>query len=419
MKRLLFLLAAVILFSSHDMYLKLDTFFLQPNTSANIQLFNGTFDKSENAIARNRMADVSMIGNGNRSKVDTTQWSDQDNTTVLSFTTGEAGTWVAGVSTLARNIEMEAKAFNDYLVHDGVVDMLEWRTNNDMLDQDAVEKYSKHVKTIFQVGETRTDDWQTALGYPIEFVPLSNPYDLHAGDQLKVKLLWQDEPLANQLIYVDSDQSIHSHGDEHGHQHGDKDDHKHTDEAGHQHGDKDDHKHTDEAGHQHGDKDDHKHTDEAGHQHGDEDDHKHPDEAGHQHGDEDDHKHTDEAGHQHGDEDDHEHDDEAKEEHHHASAAEYRTDANGEFAFKVASDGIWNLRTIYLTSSDEPGNTHESNWATLTFEVDHGQEHTHAEEGHDHAHEANPGIPGYAYWGGSLLLIASLFFVFLKNAKSE
>lgn len=334
MKRILFILVSVVLLSSHDMYLKLDTFFLQPNTSANIQLYNGTFDKSDNVIDRNRMTDVSLVGQGTRTRVDTTQWSERDSMTILSFTTGAAGTWVAGVSTRARNIEMKAQAFNDYLVHDGVVDMLELRKENNLLDQDAVEKYSKHVKTIFQVGETRTDDWQTVLGYPIEFVPGSNPYDLHAGDMLTVKLLWRGEPLANQLVYVDSDQSAHGH------------------------------------------------------------------------------EHGEEAGHSHGEEHDHEHGEEAEEGHSHTSAAQYRTGTNGEFSFEVAADGIWHMRTIHLIETEGTENTHESNWATLTFEVDHGQKHSHADAGHSHAGEHEAAIPGYVYWGGSLVLLAGLFFWF-------
>ena len=191
MKKLLFLLIALVLFSSHDMYLKLDTYFLDSQTTASIKLFNGTFDKSENTIDRNRMVDVSLVGNGNRTQVDSSQWSELDGATILNFTTGGAGTWVAGVSTRPRNIEMAAADFNKYLEHDGVLDMLEWRKTNNALDQDAVEKYSKHVKTIFQVGSQRTDDWKTILGYPIEFIPLGNPYTLKAGDELQVKLLWQ------------------------------------------------------------------------------------------------------------------------------------------------------------------------------------------------------------------------------------
>ena len=151
MKKWLSLFVAFLLFSSHDMYLKLDTYFLQPDSPATIKLFNGTFDKSENVIDRNRMIDVSLVGNGVRERIDSTLWSERDSMTLLNFKTGAPGTWVAGLSTYACNLEMDAKAFNDYLAHDGVTDMLEWRKANDALDQKANEKYSKHVKTIFQV----------------------------------------------------------------------------------------------------------------------------------------------------------------------------------------------------------------------------------------------------------------------------
>ena len=133
------------------MFLKMDNYFLDPNTNAAIQLFNGTFEKSENVIDRNRMLDMSLVGNGQRIQVDSAQWTEKDSITFLNFKTGGPGTWVAGVSTAAKNIALDAKSFNDYLEHDGVVDMLEWRKENNALDHDAVEKYSKHVKTIFQV----------------------------------------------------------------------------------------------------------------------------------------------------------------------------------------------------------------------------------------------------------------------------
>lgn len=335
MKKLFLVLIAFVVFSSHDMYLKLDTYFLQPNTSAAIKLFNGTFDKSENVIDRNRMIDVSLVGNGNRSQVDTSQWSEKDSMTILSFTTGEAGTWVAGVSTHPRNIEMTAADFNDYLEHDGVLDMLDWRKKNDALEQDAVEKYSKHVKAIFQVGDKKTNDWQTALGYPIEFIPLSNPYDLHPGHAMQVQLLWKGEPLANQLVYVDSK----ARGHEHSH------DHEHADAA--------------------------------------EDEHSH------------DHGHA------------------AEEDHHHHAATQVRTDANGILSVELTAKGIWYLRTIYLTHSEDPGLTHESNWATLTFEV--GDGHSHDGGGHSHAHEHGWGIPSYAYWIASFGLLLGLFLWFNRK----
>jgi uncharacterized GH25 family protein len=231
----LFLLVAATLFCSHDLYLKLDTYFLQPNQEATLSLYNGTFEKSENIITRDRMLDASVVSRGNRLPITPNQWEDQDSTiTQVSFNTGEPGTYVAGVSTKARNIELTAEKFNSYLEHDGVLDMLTYRTENNLLDQNAVESYQKHVKAIYQVGDKMTDDWNTVLGYPIEFVPLANPYEKYSGDKLAVQLLLDGKPLPQQLVYADylSTTQAHAHGN-HPHDHSpDGENHSHDHQSG-------------------------------------------------------------------------------------------------------------------------------------------------------------------------------------------
>lgn len=374
MKKPVLILIALVVFSSHDMYLKLDTYFLQPNASAAIRLFNGTFDKSDNVIARDRMIDVSLVGNGSRTRVDTAQWIEKDSMTILSFTTGEAGTWVAGVSTRPRNIEMTAEDFNGYLEHDGVLDMLEWRKENDALNQDAVEKYSKHVKTIFQVGDKKTEDWRSPLGYPIEFIPQENPYDMHPGHALRIQLLWQGQPLANQLVYVGT---TAEQGQTHDHEHADAADHEHSDD------------HTHAAGSEHSHEHEHAATD-------------------HEHGEDHSHAHADEDAHEHP----HDQAEEAEVDHHHHAATQLRTDAEGMISVNITAMGIWYLRTIHLVQSEEAGLTHESNWATLTFEV--GEGHSHDED-HAHTNDHDHGIPSYVYWVGSLLLLGGLFFWFNRK----
>jgi uncharacterized GH25 family protein len=365
MKRYLlpFLLLLWVLLGSHDMYLKLDNYFLPPHTTATIQLFNGTFDKSDNVIDRDRMIDVSLVGNGQRSHPATAQWSELDSVTLLTFKTGEPGTWVAGVSTRPRSLAMTAADFNDYLAHDGVLDMLAARKANNTLDQDAVERYSKHVKTIFQVGDSRTDDWQTRLGYPIEFVPLGNPYHLHTDEALRVQLLWQGEPLPNQLVYVDH-VATHSHADA-------------------------------TAGHTHA--------------HAGETPHTHPHESATASSHEHEHEHTDDAAHEH------EHESATATDHQHTAGTQLRTDADGIVTVTPTEDGTWYLRTIYLAESDEPGLTHESNWATLTFAVANRHSHGPEETAHTHADAAEGGIPAYVYWIGSLALIGGLFLWFNRK----
>ncbi|MEL6142662.1 MAG: DUF4198 domain-containing protein, partial [Bacteroidota bacterium] len=403
MRKIAFALACFFLLCSHDMFLKLEDFHLPSNAQASIHLYNGTFERSENVIDRNRMLDVSLVGNGVRTQVDSTQWSEKDSVTILNFTTGSEGTWVAGVSTRPRNIEMAAADFNGYLEHDGVLDMLNWRKENNALDQDAIEKYSKHVKTIFQVGNKKTDDWLTVLGYPIEFIPAINPYDLHAGDTFEALLLWQGESLANQLVYADFTATNHDHsrhGDGHEHDHHQAHDHQHDGKDGHSH------EHDGDQGHHHDHNDDHKHD--------------HSQASGHSHDHDDAHEHEHTEDHTHADHDSKEGE---KNQHNHTTTIALRTNSDGIVSLPLTDAGHWYLRTIYLVPSEEEGLTHESNWATLTFGVSEGHSHSHdhahnhshdhEHDGHTHEHgdhthehvEDSPfGIPSYLYWIGSLLI---------------
>ena len=396
MKKRIFTLLCIAIFCSHDMYLKMDTYFIKPNEKSKIQLFNGTFDKSENVIDRDRMLDVSLVGNGKRSKVEDDEWSEKDSITILSFKSGNEGTWVAGLSTKSKDFAMTAEEFNEYLEHDGVLDMLAQRKTNNTLEQDAVERYSKHVKAIFQVGDQKSEDWNTVLGYPIEFVPMQNPYDLHTGAILKVKLLKNGAPLANQLVYADfkAQKNGHSHDDSDEHAHGSTaESHSHSSEKEHSH---------DDAGNHIQENETHSHANEKEHSHSDKQEHTHANGETHSHSDKKEHSHENDAIHSHED---------ADENHTHISGQQLRTNSEGVIDVTLTNDGIWFLRTINLVTSEEDNLTHESNWATLTFETKHSHAHSEIEE---HTHEEE-GIPSYLFWIISAVVVAILFFYFNRK----
>lgn len=69
---------ALVLLSSHDMYLKLNNYFLDTFTKSTVELFNGTFDKSENVIDRDRMIDVSILQNRERLQPSEDSWYEKD-----------------------------------------------------------------------------------------------------------------------------------------------------------------------------------------------------------------------------------------------------------------------------------------------------------------------------------------------------
>ena len=210
---------------AHTMFLKLESFFLEPHSTNVVALLNGDFNNSENTLTRDRMLDVRVVGPDGIVQPPPSAWrdtamfhfhADSVDTALLTFETGSAGTYTIGVSTAARVFTLTAQEFNDYLVHDGVVDVIAEREAAGKTNDEATERYSKHVKAIVQVGEARSGEWAEELGYPVEFIPLRNPYDLDVGDELEVRFLRAGEPVANQIVYANHEFN-HEHDDTGGH----------------------------------------------------------------------------------------------------------------------------------------------------------------------------------------------------------
>ncbi len=185
---------------AHDLFLKLDTYFLEPNTTVRISVLNGTFAKSAAAVNPNRLADISLVSPAGRARLLPSAWSTDSTRSWLSIQTGAPGTYVVGASVRPNRIELTGAQFNDYLKEDGILDVLEARTRKGDLEKPARERYSKHVKAVFQVGDARSGTFNTVLGYPAEIVPLENPYALSRGGELGVTCLVDGKPAANQVV---------------------------------------------------------------------------------------------------------------------------------------------------------------------------------------------------------------------------
>jgi uncharacterized GH25 family protein len=185
---------------AHDLFIKMDSYFVSPETPLRVPIINGTFELSENSITPDRLADVSIFSESGLRGIRQEDWNSEGDTTFLDIRSGDPGTYVLGVSTLPRDLALAAADFNEYLAHDGIPDVLAQREEDDELDKDVVEQYSKHVKAVFQVGEARTGGLDRVLGHPAELVPVGNPYAHTVGDEFGFRALVDGEPMANQLV---------------------------------------------------------------------------------------------------------------------------------------------------------------------------------------------------------------------------
>ena len=194
------LLVSATLLLAHDLFLKLETYFVPPNASIRVAVLNGSFSQSEGPVTPDRLLDLSVVGPVQRRAIARTAWKPSGDSTWLTVQTGAAGTYVIGASLSPRQIALTADEFNSYLREDGIPDILNARTLNGELGVAVRERYQKHVKAVLQVGDTRTEAYAAVLGYPAEIIPLSNPYAAKIGDTLAVRALVDGKPIASQML---------------------------------------------------------------------------------------------------------------------------------------------------------------------------------------------------------------------------
>ncbi len=175
--------------AAHDLFLKLADFRVPPNSDVTVIALNGTFTTSENAIARSRVADLSVVGPAGREQLDTTRITAAANRTRIKLRTGAPGTYLVGLSIKPSQITMKGAEFNGYLEEEGLQRVLESRKQAGEAEKTSTERYAKHVKAIFQAGAAGGGAWSTVLGYPVEIVPTRDPNGLSPGDTLRVRLL--------------------------------------------------------------------------------------------------------------------------------------------------------------------------------------------------------------------------------------
>ena len=199
----------------HEMFLKAEEPVVAPDSDEVVRLINGTFDKSENSISRDRMANVSIMAHDEVTNPPDADWHDDENSSYLKYHAGDAGTYVIGVSTRPNIISMSPEEFVAYLKHEGLLDTLHvFEKENELTE--VRERYSKHVRTVVQVGDKKTDDYSKQLDYPVEILLDQNPYNLRFGDDLSFRVLVNGKAAANQLVRA-SYEGFHDHDEAGGH----------------------------------------------------------------------------------------------------------------------------------------------------------------------------------------------------------
>ncbi len=192
---LMFILLASPAFA-HDYWLVPETFAPKEGATLQVRMYVGEAFKSEQEVAYSakKTAAMQLV----TAKKSFTDFANQKDGTkpAFAFKMETASTAVFRVDRDWSSITLKADKFTMYLKEEGLDEVIKARAAAGETDADGKERYRRCLKTIVYAGGAPDDTPTKPLGQVLEIVPAKNPSTLKVGDELSVKVLFGEKPLA-------------------------------------------------------------------------------------------------------------------------------------------------------------------------------------------------------------------------------
>jgi uncharacterized GH25 family protein len=113
-----------------------------------------------------------------------------------------SGVQIVTYQSLPITIELPGDKFTSYLQEEGLEAVIAKRRAAGQGESIGREMYARYAKSLLLVGgDAATGDrGDRAIGLPLELIAESNPYRLRSGDELPLRLLYQQQPLVGALV---------------------------------------------------------------------------------------------------------------------------------------------------------------------------------------------------------------------------
>lgn len=213
---LLALLACACLAVAHDFWLEPSSHRVSPGDRVDVAIMIGHHDDL-NTFARRADHAKSFKLVGPEQSWDVAGQAGDD--PAGHVTAPEAGAYWLVYHGNPSFIELEARKFEDYLRHEGLEPIIEQRATLGETDKAGLEAYARCAKAVLRVGDASTGNGSTEahaaflrkpVGLPLELVVLEDPFSLRPGDDIRVRLLYNGEPLAGAMVEAMHRQSEHA-----------------------------------------------------------------------------------------------------------------------------------------------------------------------------------------------------------------
>lgn len=98
------------------------------------------------------------------------------------------------------HIDLEASRFESYLRDEGLESIVEERARRGEAGARGREDYTRHLKSLVQVGDARDGAFSVVTGQPLEIVPAENPIFVRPGENLAVDVYFKGAKLSGALL---------------------------------------------------------------------------------------------------------------------------------------------------------------------------------------------------------------------------
>lgn len=112
----------------------------------------------------------------------------------------QPGFMVVGFYSNPTPLEQPAEKFNSYLKEEGLDAIVQQRAKSPDSSSVVHEMFSRCAKSLLLAGAAATTQTDKILGFPLELLAERNPYALAAGEQLPVRLTYENKPLPGALV---------------------------------------------------------------------------------------------------------------------------------------------------------------------------------------------------------------------------
>ncbi len=112
----------------------------------------------------------------------------------------QPGLQVIGYFSNPSAVELAPEKFNQYLKDEGLDAIAALRARRNETGAGAHELFSRCAKSLVLSGPPNGAQGDRALGFTLELVAERNPYTIHAGQDLPVRLTYEKRPLSGALV---------------------------------------------------------------------------------------------------------------------------------------------------------------------------------------------------------------------------